>query len=202
MSANLYDRALVSKLQNWIKDDTITITSPDETKRLFQYKADTTNDKPIQLPLIALRRKPTISILNVSKKPLMYDGKLDSYSIESGKTSELNAIPIQLDYNIDIYTRYEEECLEYVRNFVYNIINYPKLTVEIPYNNANIKHNSNIRLLSEIQDNSDIPERLVPGQFTRYTLSIYVDDAYLWNYKIKDIKTIEIEDITENLDSK
>ena len=56
MSILLYDEALLCKLKNWVVDPNMTITGPDETRELFQYQADTNNDKPIQLPLIALRR--------------------------------------------------------------------------------------------------------------------------------------------------
>ena len=184
MSASLYDKALLNKLQNWVKDKTIAITGPNETRRLFEYRADTTNDKPIELPLITLRKDPTMTLLSTTKKPTSFDGWRKSNNGDRG--TQLNSIPIQLNYQIDIYTRYEEEAEEYIRNFVFNIINYPKVEIEIPYNSSNIKHISNIRMLPDIQNNSDIPERLITGQFKRYTISINIDDAYLWDYRTKD----------------
>jgi hypothetical protein len=39
---------------------------------------------------------------------------------------------------------------EYIRNFVFNIINFPQLDITIPYNNLNYKHISNIRMINEI----------------------------------------------------
>jgi len=89
-------------------------------------------------------------------------------------------------YQIDIYTRYKQEAEEYVRDFVFNLINYPRVLIEIPYNNSKLTHTCNIRLDANVTDNSDIPERLIPGQFTRYTLSIFIDDAYLFDYRTKD----------------
>ena len=50
-----------------------------------------------------------------------------------------------------------------MRNFVFNIINFPTLDITIPYNNLNYTHTSNIRLTGSVEDNSDIPERLIPG---------------------------------------
>lgn len=201
MSLALYDKALLNKIQKWVKDDTIKITSPNETKRLFEYIADINDDKPINLPLIALRRDSNVEILNTNKKPLTFDGKTIVYSTtERGipfKGNILNAIPISLKYQLDIYTRYFEEADEYSRNFIFNFINYPLLTVEIPYNNSNLTANATIKLNSELTDNSDIPERLVPGQFTRMTLQIYIDDAYLWDYRVKDNVLINCETITE-----
>lgn len=207
MSASLYDTALLNKLKNWVKDESMTLTGPDETRRLFTYDLDHNNDKPIQLPLIALRREPTIQILEINKKPMTFDGWRKNN--DGNKSDQLNAIPINIMYQIDIYTRYKQEAEEYVRDFVFNIINYPKLSIEIPYNNARLIHDSNIRLDPNISDNSDIPERLVAGQFTRYTISIYIDDAYFFDYRIKDTKKIEAtveyrlvsEDVSTSLDA-
>ena len=56
MSAILYDIALLNKIKNWVKDTNMTITGPDETRRLFEYMTDVNNDKELYLPLIELRR--------------------------------------------------------------------------------------------------------------------------------------------------
>jgi len=40
---------------------------------------------------------------------------------------------------------------------------------------------------SEIQDNSSIPERLIHGQFTRYTMTFKIDNAYLFDVRIRDV---------------
>lgn len=191
MSSLGYDEALLNKLHKWIKNDSLKIIGPEEVRRTFEQIIDNNNDKPIELPLIVLRRLSPIRILNTSKKPLTFDGA--RINVNKDKGNQLNGIPIQIDYQIDIYTRYLEESDEYFRNFVFNIINYPKLEIEIPYNNSNIRHVSNIRLVPEIEDNSDIPERLIQGQFTRRTISIYIDDAYLFDFRTRD--TIKIGDV-------
>lgn len=191
MSVGLYDKALTEKISKWVSDPKMTITSPDETRRLFQYRADIKNDAPIELPLIALRRGKSINVINTSKKPTTFDG----YTLQANEKNimSISNVPISLDYQIDIYTRYFPEADEYVRNFVFNIINYPTLDISVPYNDVNYVHTSNIRLVNNIEDNSDIPERLIPGQFTRFTIGITVDDAYLWSVPIRRNLTVETE---------
>ena len=191
MAVSYYDDALLDKIKKWVNDPNMKITSPDETKRLFSYYADIKNDNPIQLPLIALRRARDVEILSTNKKPLTFDGA----TIEANKerSGMLNGIPISIKYQLDVYTRYFQEADEYIRNFIFNFINYPKLKIEIPYNNANIEHISNVRLDPTIADNSDISERLAPGSFTRLTLSLYIDDAYIFDYKFRKNYTIETE---------
>lgn len=191
MAISYYDNALCNKLKNWVGDSKIKITGPEETRRLFQYRADTSNDGPIQLPLITLRRGNDIQILSVNKKPLVFDGL--TLNANKNQSDQLNGIPIHLSYQIDIFTRYFEEADEYTRNFIFNLIKFPKLEINIPYNNSNIKHNANIKLEGTVTNNSDIQERLIAGQFTRFTIPIYIDDAYLWDYKIRPNYSIEYE---------
>ena len=191
MAIAYYDNALLNKVKSWVNDPNMTITGPDETRRLFQYQADINNDKPIQLPLIALRRGRDVDILSTNKKPLTFDGAtLEANSKQSGI---LNGIPIAIKYQLDIYSRYYEEADEYIRNFIFYFINFPKLKIEIPYNDAKIEHISNVRLEQTVVDNSYIAERLAPGQFTRFTLSLYIDDAYIFDYKFRRNYITEIK---------
>jgi len=190
MSVRFYDEALVNKIKSWSKNTNLTITSPDETTRLFEITADENKDS-IKLPLIAIRRTPNIDLLLTNKKPLTFDAK--TLEANEKKSLQLNAIPININYQIDIYTRFAEEADEYVRNFVFNIINFPKLMITLPYHDKDIKHVSNIRLQPTISDNSSIPERFVAGQFTRQTLAIFVDDAYLFDLRYRDNIVIDPE---------
>lgn len=184
MSVYLYDEAFVEKLRSWTKNTKVQVFSPDDTRRLFEVVADTTGDEPIQLPIICLRRKPGINVQNINKRPLTFNGMVINGS--DTKSVQLNAIPFEVSYQLDIYTRYFKEADEYLRNLTFNIINYPKLTITIPYEGENFEHNGFIRMSSDIEDNSSVPERLINGQFTRFTFNVNIDDAYLWNVKERD----------------
>lgn len=188
MSVRLYDDAFIEKLQKWTKDTSVSILNPNDTSRLFEMEADVLNDSPIQLPIISLKRPGGFTLLQTNKRYGTYNGlKLGA---SSSRANVLNAIPISIPYQLDVYTRYKDEADEYVRNLVFNIINYPKLQVVIPYNDENYIHDANIRLAGEIDDNSEIPERLISGQFTRMTMAINIDDAYLWDVAYKDVKKL------------
>lgn len=191
MAVKLYDDALLAKISAWTKDTQLSITGPDETSRLFSMVADKQKDRPIQLPLLSISRNGGYSVLQPTKRPISFDG----FTLDSNvtKAMQLNAIPININYQLDIYTRYLQEADEYMRNIIFNIVNYPKLQVIIPYRNSNYVHNANVRLNSDVQDNSDIPERLIPGQFTRLSLSLYIDDAYLWDVRVRDNYSIDID---------
>ena len=194
MAIRFYDEALSEKFQKWMPEESnIKILRPDETADFFSIKADETEDRPLTLPTIALSRDTDIEILNTNKQVLSFDGATIGKTDE--KSITLNAIPIQINYQLDIYTHKIAEADEYLRNFVFNIVNYPKLTVLIPYYDQKLRHDSNIRLMSTIQDNSDIPQRRFRDQFVRYTVKFTVDDAYLFSTPIKTNKTFESADV-------
>ena len=213
MAVRLYDEALCNKLQKWIRDEKLTVLKPNETTRLFRQLADQKLDKPLTLPLIAISRDPDIKIFQTNKKPLSFDGMMlksvvkgttndvgDIETITEGKSVQLDAIPIEIDYHIDIYTRHFAEADDYMRNFVFQIINHPKLLIEIPYNSKEsgleykLLHVANIRLTDTVTDNSDIKEKLYFDEFTRWTLNITIDDAYLFSVPIKDNAVITVDD--------
>ena len=187
MAIRFYDEALADKIGSWIVDSDVKVLRPDETSRLFSMKADEALDKPVSLPIIALSRDPRMGIVIPGKRPMSYDGvRLRAYDDTGNEVAlpanfKVNAIPMSLRYSLDIYCRRMDEADEYMRNFVFNFVNYPNLNVSFRYNGVDFRHRSTIYLSDEIADNSDIKERLFPDQFTRYTLSLSVDDAYLFS---------------------
>ena len=189
MATYFYDEALVEKLKSWRADTQLQILGPDETRRLFEVIADNTKDEPIKLPIVCLTRRSGYSILSTGKKPMTFDGLTKEATVPH--SMQINAIPISLSYQIDVYTRYYKEADEFARNIIFNIINSPSIEIVLPYNSVDLVHKSNIRIASEVEDNSNIAERLVPGQFTRLTFVIDIDDAYLFDLRFRHNYIIE-----------
>lgn len=197
MALYFYDTALLSKLRYWTQKTNLHIYGPDDTKRLFETIADETNDSPIQLPILCLRRNGGYTILNINKRPLTYDGAF--IDRDDDVSTQIDAVPVMINYSLDVYAKFLQEADAYARNLVFNIINYPTLKIDIPYGEKSyFSHYANIRVASDIQDNSAIPERMVPGLFTRLTLSLNIDDAYLWDIRTKSNSVI-LSDVQLNI---
>ena len=193
MSIRFYDEAIVKKITSWVKDSNMTILKPDEVTRFYQIVADNNNDKPLTLPLISIARTTEVRVLQTGKTPMSSDGmKLQATTVAG---QHLNAIPIEIGYQIDIYTKYYDEGDEYLRNFIFNIVNHPKLSITIPYNDANYVHNAYLMLDSTVEDNSDIEQRMFAGQFTRWTIRVLVNDAYLFSAPYKNTVLITETDV-------
>ena len=178
MSVTLYDEAIVNKIKKAMGED-VRVLSPDETMDLFKIKADMNNDKPIALPFISITRDRNIDLEYPHKKMMTFDGiMLDA---DNNTTLQIDAIPMKLGYSIEIYTRYKKDADAYMREIVFGLVNNPVVKIILPYHNINYPHWSNIQLLSTIEDNSDVPNRLASDQFTRWTISFTIDDAYLFS---------------------
>lgn len=199
MALRYYDDAIIYKLKKWIPDDSnLRILRPDETKRLFEVIADDKNDQRFKLPFIALSRQTDIELLSNIKQSKSFDG-LKIFG-DTTQTAQMDVIPVKMQYQLDIYTKKYDEGDEYLRNFLFKLINNPTIFIEIPYNGAEIHHIANIRVLEQISDNSSIQERLFSGQFTRWTIQFELQDAFLFSipYK-KNWKIMGVElDVLEN----
>ena len=194
MAVRYYDDAIIQKLQKWVPENSnLRVLRPDESKRLFELIANDSNDQPITLPFIALSRNSDIEILSNIKQSKSFNGLRLTKKAEGG-VALFNVIPIKLVYQLDIYTKFQEECEEYLRNFLFKLINNPVIKIEIPYNNAEIEHIANIRVLNTISDTSNIGERLFAGQFARWTIQLEIMDAFLFSIPYKPTwKIVEVD---------
>ena len=193
MGVRFYDEAIVNKVTKWIKDPHMMVLKPNEVSRLWQVRADQKNDQPLTLPLISISRDPSVNIDVATKRNLTCDG----LNIGKGEQSaiQLDAIPIAITYQIDIYTQKYEEGDEYLRNFIFNFVNHPKMKILLPYNGANIEHVCYTRLVNTATDNSDVSEKLFPDQFTRWSIQVEVHDAYLFSIPTQEYGKVVAADI-------
>lgn len=201
MSAYLYDEALVNKFKKWTSSSKTQVYGPSETRRLYEIIADSSTDSEIKLPLIAISRNMGYEIIDsgTTRRPLSYDGVTRSYDPENNSVKIMNAIPIALTYQIDVYARYTEEADILMRNLIFNIVNFPAMSVEVP--DANQSHVARISIASpNVTDNSNMAERFIEGNLTALSISIDIRDAYLWDVRQHRNAELEIriDDIYEN----
>lgn len=206
MSTALYDEALVKKINNWINGSQLKVYGPNELRRMFETMADENNDEPIKLPIINISRDRGFTIRDEgwTRKPLSYDGITLEASYEgdnpenAGEALIMNAIPITLNYQLDVYTKFAGEADILMRNLIFNLVNFPGLTVEIP--KAGVEHTATITVDRNVVDNSNIPERFFEKNFTRLSIAFSIEDAYLWDIKKNQVWAIDIhlDDIYES----
>ena len=186
MAISYYDDAVTAKIKGWLADNSnLRVLNPDETKRVVELHAEDSGDKPLQLPLLAISRNKELEITNTIKQNKSFDGLIIQQDAANAATVHMNVIPVKTLYQLDIYTKKQLEADEYVRQFLFKLINNPQIIVEIPYNNYVIKHTANLRVLNSVSDTSDIPSHLFPGQFYRWTIQLELQDGFLFSIPYK-----------------
>lgn len=183
MAIRYYDDVLAAKLKRWNPSADLRILKPNEVKRLFALNAEDTGDKPVALPCIALSRNNELEIITNVKTPRSYAG-LKLSQTEAG-TKMLNAIPVKPVYQLDIYTKTAEEGDEYLRQYLFKLINNPVIKIAVPYNGMEVEQIANIRVLNSVSDTSEVSERIFPGQFNRWTIQLEIQDAFLYDIPYK-----------------
>lgn len=182
MAISYYDEAVTQKIKGWLADSTkLRVLSPDENARLIQLAAEDSNDQPLKLPLIAISRNKDIEITSAIKQNKSFDGLIIGQDTRTAETIHLNVIPIKTTYQIDIYTKKRIEADEYIRQYLFKLINNPQIIIEIPYNNYIVKHTANLRVLDTVSDTSDISTHIFPGQFYKWTIQLELQDGFLFS---------------------
>ena len=182
MAISYYDEAITQKIKGWLADASkLRVLSPDESARLIQLQAEDSEDQPLKLPLIAISRNKDIEIESAIKQNKSFDGLIIGRNTQNATTVHLNVIPVKTTYQLDIYTKKRIEADEYVRQYLFKLINNPQIIIEIPYNNSVIKHTANLRVLSTVSDTSDIPNHIFSGQFYKWTIQLELHDGFLFS---------------------
>lgn len=182
----LYDNAIINDLRRIITDNRITIT-PFEN--LIRTISKSENDV-ISLPIVSITRT-NWTILSNRPHAMKFDGALSDISLvnqEDTKVTNLQAIPIRINYLIDVWTRTRLDNDNLFRELIFYYSTNPTLKIQIPYG-IDANKNFNIIFDNDVEDNSDIINHKNIGEHFRQTLSFYVDDAYLWksSYRGKTI---------------
>jgi hypothetical protein len=204
MAISYYDEAVTQKIKNWLADSSkLRVLSPEETTRLIQLAAEDSNDQPLKLPLIAISRNKDIEIESAIKQNKSFDGLILEKDNVAATTVHLNVIPIKTTYQLDIYTKKRIEADEYVRQYLFKLINNPQIIIEIPYNNYVVRHTANLRVLGTVSDTSDISTHIFPGQFYKWTIQLELQDGFLFSipqkqgWKICCIEASTVEKIQD-----
>lgn len=204
MAISYYDEAVTQKIKGWLADSSkLRVLSPDESTRLMQLQAEDSNDQPLKLPLIAISRNKDLEIESTIKQNKSFDGLIIGKDAVSATSIHLNVIPVKTTYQLDIYTKKRIEADEYVRQYLFKLINNPQIIIEIPYNNYLVNHTANLRVLNTVSDTSDIPTHIFAGQFYKWTIQLELQDGFLFsipqkaNWRIIGVDVTAVDKIAD-----
>ena len=190
----LYDEAIVNKFRTIFDDTRITVQPPENAIR---YVAQLSEDN-VKFPLISLNRTNwslRSGDISWAQSRIGVANRINS----DDTISVMRAIPIQLEYQLDIYTVDRLTNDEIYRELIFYFIKHPTLEVEIPYT-IDGGHVFNLDINPDIVDNSDTVEHVNKGVLYRYTSTWVVKDAYLFEgtTEYNRVAQIQIKDEEES----
>lgn len=185
MSVYMYDEAIVEDLRLLLNDDRIHIVPVDNVFRLIARL----NEDNIEMPLISLTRTGW-QLADNKPQMMKFDGALAGYDRRDNSLKRVQAIPIRIGYQLDVWTKTRKENDNILRELIFYYSTHPTLIVNIEYG-LDITHDFNIFFDADIEDNSDIVEHRNRGEYFRQTVSIYTDDAYLWKSSSRNPSIID-----------
>lgn len=173
-------------------------------RRTSGFTIDNSNKKPLAYDGLHINDE-NANKFNELKRQL-YNGEISkkyyteqaaqlSLISQNSSTAEINAIPISIPYKLDVYTRYQKENDIYIRNLIFNIVNFPTLQVEFKYNGIEKMHNGNMRLSNNSVSADSGSIRLFADQVVKQTLDIVIDDAYLWDLRVRKNVSVGTADL-------
>ena len=213
-----YDMSIISDFRarfNYKKDGTPktnNIVQITNSENVFEIIGDLENDS-IQFPIISLIRTGW-SLRDFHQETQVHLGSLIDYMEPLDKNDDrlkqvrLQVIPIQINYQVDIWTQNRVDNDILVRELIWFYTQNPQMIVKIPHG-LNAEHVFNVAFDNDIIDNSDITEHNSRGRYYRQTLGMYVDDGYLWRSSVTNVPKIEelkysiydgdIQDLKDNI---
>lgn len=194
MSVYAYDEAIVQNFRRIFENGKIYIVPPED---MFSLMGTVKQDN-IKMPMIGLRR-PGWNLLDARPHRMKFEGVIADISEEKDVTL-LQAIPIRINYQIDIWTESRLENDLILRELIFYLSTRPTLQVEIVYKDFVGKHNFNLLIDGEVEDNSDLVAHKDRGRYFRQTISVYTDDAYLWKTSMRGPTIIDPDNISIGID--
>lgn len=197
MSVYLYDNAIVNRIRTILGSNSIHIIPPEKafTKSLVE------EDDPI-FPGVSIYR-PSYSLSTLGKTMTGYRVGRQEYSETLGQIISTKSIPISINYQVDVFTRFREQNDELTKELLWFFTLYPQHKITLKYDEYEKTVEFNVFLGEDITDNSDISDFENRGQYYRTSFYLTVDAAQLFllnpSEEPKLEVTIESYDLKGNL---
>lgn len=184
MAVYFYDQALVDRTRKVLKDQDVHIIT---NEKMFTKSKDKL-DNPI-FPAVSYTRDG-YSLTTVGKNFSLYRrGRLENDG--TGKLYQTKSLPIEINYQCDVWTRTRESNDELTRELLWFFTYYPEHTIHLSYDGFERNTKFHVFLGDEIVDNSAINEFEDIGQYYRSSFTLRIDEAQLFLVNSSDYTKIK-----------
>lgn len=194
MNLSVYDKGVLEKFRE-VFDNSVLAQSDSAFRTAEELLGE------VKLPLISIYRedfniKP--ARFNIGQR--MRGSSIVSKTEDDSEIKAIQDIPLDISYQIDIWTRRKEDIDIIVPEVVFWLVDNPNISIDVD----GIDHEIEFPLVldEDVSDNTDIMSFENKGRIFRITLSANITDARIFAFKdVKTVLTTDIEyEVLDNLE--
>lgn len=187
----LYDKAIISDLNECLGKDTVRVIDPEA---VVDIVAQIENDD-ISFPVIALTRSPSPTVdISRTNFTWMHSGVSMVIDPETNNVYNEKILPIKLAYNLTVLTTNQADLDEIVRELLFKYIQMYFLTIKLPYeSDRKIRFGIRIDPDTEIEQTSGSAEYIKSGALYQAIIPIQCDGCVLVTYTPAHLQRLQHE---------
>jgi hypothetical protein len=179
----LYDDKLFDYFKETFKADVAIVPVSD-----YWTVASMHEEGQLQLPAIVLGRSSWTNAKELESWVIAKRGRTDR--IRNNKLVNEQAIPVQLDYTVTLLATTQDDIDELTSEVLFCILNYPRLTIELPYGSDREIH-AQIMQNGDLQDSSTRDKFSESGILYQQIIPIRVLGSNIINIREQNLRYIK-----------
>ena len=185
-SLGIYDRGVLNKFREVFDNSVIS-----ESEGAFSAAEELLGE--VRLPLISIYREDfNIHTARYNLTQRRRGSSIVSGSEEDDEYKTIQDIPMEISYQIDVWTRRKEDIDKLIPELIFWLIENPNIEVNVEEADHPIEFP--LVLEEDVTDNTDIMSFEDKGRIFRMTLSARIDDARLFKFRtVKPVLTTDID---------
>lgn len=187
----LYDDKLFDYFKETFKADVAVVPVSEYWSVVSMHE-----EGQLQLPAIVLGRTTWTNARELESWVIARKGRTDR--IHDNKIINEQAIPVQLDYTITLLTTTQDDIDELTSEVLFCILNYPRLTIDLPYGSDRQIH-AQIIQNGDLQDSSTRDKFSETGILYQEIIPIRVLGSNIININKHNLRYIKLDvDVPHN----
>lgn len=195
----LYDESLYDYFKENLTDNLAIVPVSDYWNTIAMHK-----ENKLQLPAVVLNRVTWTNEKALQSWVISKKGRTDR--VRKHKIVNEQAIPVQIDYTITLLASLQDDIDELTSEVIFLILNYPRLTIKLPYGSDRMIHGQIIQN-GDLQDSSARDRFSETGILYQEIIPIRILGANIINIRNKNFRYLKweldpnLQDAKEEIDN-
>lgn len=195
----LYDDSLFDYFRETLTDNLAIVPVNDYWNTIAIHK-----ENKLQLPAVVLNRVTWSNAKELQSWVIAKKGRTDR--VRDHRIVNEQAIPVQVDYTITLLATTQDEIDELTSEVIFLILNYPRVTIKLPYGSDRMIHGQIIQN-GDLQDSSARDRFSETGILYQEIIPVRILGANIINIREKNFRYLKwnvdpnLQNIKEEIDN-